>query len=63
MIRQERPIVPGLLLTRRLDSFYHCYALDMTSTKQGVLLDNRSGNCGTFGNQGREYKLREFVLF
>ena len=63
VIRQERAIIPGVLLVRPLNDFYRCYALDLTSTEEGVRVEDKHSNCTSFGKQKRDYRLKRFVYF
>lgn len=63
VIRQERGLVPGVLLVRRLDDFYPCYSLDAASTDNGIEIRDGRSECSGFQDGRREYRLRPFVYF
>jgi hypothetical protein len=67
LVRQERPIVPGvLLLVRRLDGFYPCRSVEIDSTEHGARVTAVAGSsCSGFRDipPSRVYPLREFVHF
>jgi hypothetical protein len=62
-IRQERRLIPGVLLVRQLDDFYHCYSLDATSTDEGITLRDGRYACAGFREQHRDYRLKPFLYF
>jgi hypothetical protein len=62
-IRQERRLIPGVLLVRRLDYFYPCYKLDVTSMEVGISLRNTESECRDFQGERRDYRLKPFLYF
>jgi hypothetical protein len=63
VIRQERSLLPGVLLVRRLDDFYPCYSLDAASTDIGITVRGGRSECRGFREQLREYRLKPFLYF
>jgi hypothetical protein len=63
VIRQERNLLPGVLLVRQLGDSYGCYSLDVESTDVGVTARDENLECEGFQGQGREYRLRPFLYF
>jgi hypothetical protein len=63
VIRQERTLLPGVLLVRRVDDFYPCYSLDATSTDSGITITDERSDCRAFPEQRCEYRLKPFVYF
>jgi hypothetical protein len=61
--RQERRILPGLMLVRTLDDFYPCASLDLEATRDGVRLGDKRSHCSGFPAAYRNYRLRRFVYF
>ena len=62
VIRQERNLLPGLLLVRQLDDFYGCYSLDAESTDVGITVRDERSECRGFQGQ-RQYRLKPFLYF
>lgn len=63
VIRQERTLMPGLLLVRRVDGFYPCYSVDATSTELGITITDHNSECGGLVGQSRDYRLKPFIYF
>ena len=63
VVRQERRLLPGVLLVRRVDGFYPCYSLDAASTDVGITVRARPSECRGFLEQRREYRLKPFLYF
>jgi hypothetical protein len=63
VIRQEKPLFPGVLLVRRIDDFYPCYSLDATATDYGFTINDERSNCSALPHRQREYRLKPFVYF
>lgn len=63
VIRQERNLLPGLLLVRQLGDFNGCYSLDAEGTDVGVTVSDKNSECRGFQGQGRQYRLRPFLYF
>jgi hypothetical protein len=63
VIRQERTLLPGLLLVRRLDDFSSCYSLATVGTDIGIIVRDERFECKGFQEQLREYRLKPFVYF
>jgi hypothetical protein len=63
LIRQERAILPSVLLVRRLYSIYHCHSLDLASTDAGVRIGNTQSDCEAFASGREIYRLKRFVYF
>jgi hypothetical protein len=63
VIRQERKLVPGILLVRTLDSFYPCESLDIATNATGIRLHDPNADCQSFGGASRDYKLKPFLYF
>lgn len=63
VIRQERILVPGVMLVRTLDSFYPCESLDPIPSDYGIAVTDDHSNCKAFPGQRREYRLKHFVYF
>jgi hypothetical protein len=63
VIRQERNVLPGIMLIRPIDTFYHCYSLSATSTETGILVTDQHSECRGFPDQHREYTLRSHLYF
>jgi hypothetical protein len=63
VIRQERGLIPGVVLVRHLDHFYPCYSLDAESTNVGIAVNNGRSECRGFQEQRRDYRLKPFLYF
>jgi len=63
VIRQERTLIPGLLLVRRLDDFYPCGLLDAESTDKGITVRNHGTACTGLKETSRDYPLKRFLYF
>jgi len=63
VIRQERTLLPGVLLVRRIDDFYPCFSLDAISADHGITITAKRSDCSAFADQRREYRLKPFVYF
>jgi hypothetical protein len=63
VIRQERRLIPGVVLVRHLDGFYPCYSLDAASTDVGVAIKKERSGCSGFQEQLRVYRLKPFLYF
>jgi hypothetical protein len=63
VIRQERKVFPGIMLIRPIDTFYHCYSLNATSTETGISVTDQHSECRSFPGQRREYTLRPHLYF
>jgi hypothetical protein len=63
VIRQERSLIPGVVLVRRLDDFYPCYSLDAASTDRGIAIKDGRSECRGFQEQRRDYQLKPFLYF
>jgi hypothetical protein len=63
VVRQERRLLPGIMLVRTVDSFYHCESIDVETTPSGIRLADRRSYCGAFPPGYRDYRLRSFVYF
>jgi hypothetical protein len=63
VIRQERAILPGVLLVRRLDDFYPCYSVDAREIDEGVQVEDAHGSCPGFSQRPQKYRLKRFVYF
>ncbi len=57
-IRQERVILPGLILPRRVDYMYGCSLLDIITTDTGIKVLHSSSQCEALNGQDREYALK-----
>ena len=61
VIRQERTVLPGVLLVRNIDSFYPCYSIDLAGTPDGFqVLPPHDGYCVA---RQQVYRLKRFVYF
>jgi hypothetical protein len=63
VIQQEKGLLPGILLVRRLDFFSHCEALEATSTDTGIAVEDKDSDCRGFYERHREYALKRSVYF
>jgi hypothetical protein len=63
VIRQERALLPGLVLVRNLDLFYPCEARNAVSTDNGIVVTDELYECRDFGESRREYRLKPFLYF
>ncbi len=63
VIRQERNLIPGVVLVRRLDDFYPCFSLDAASTDVGIAISDGRSECRGFQEQQRDYRLKPFLYF
>jgi hypothetical protein len=63
VIRQERSLIPGVVLVRSLDAFYPCYSLGAASTDVGIAIKDVRSECRDFQEQGRDYRLKPFLYF
>ena len=63
VVRQERTLFPGVEIVRPIDSFYHCYSLNVSATDSGIKLSDPAATCQTFSGRSREYRLKPFVYF
>ncbi len=64
-LRQQRAIAPGLLLVRKLGSYYGCGGAQLASTNEGIRLSSQeapNSDC-QIGPAGEEIRLRRFVYF
>jgi hypothetical protein len=61
VIRQERSVLPGLLLVRNVDTFYPCYSVDLARTRDGFqVLPPSDESCVA---REQAYRLQRFVYF
>jgi hypothetical protein len=63
VIRQERRLILGVVLVRRLDDFYPCYSLDAAGTEEGIAVRDGGSECRAFQEQRRDYRLKPFLYF
>jgi hypothetical protein len=63
VVRQEKALVPGVVLVRNLDSFYPCRSVDAAPTDAGISVFGKHSDCSALSGQRREYKLKRFVYF
>jgi hypothetical protein len=63
VIRQERTVFPGIMLVRTLDTFDHCYSLDVTTAEHGIRVEDMHSYCSGFSGRYQDYRLRRFVYF
>ena len=63
VIRQERRLIPGVVLVRRLGDFYPCYSLNAESTDVGIAIKDERSECRGFQEQRRDYRLKPFLYF
>jgi hypothetical protein len=63
VLRQERTVLPGLRLVRRIDDFYPCYSLGVASTEDGIAVAGGAPECEGLAGLRREYRLKSFVYF
>jgi hypothetical protein len=63
LIRHELAILPGVYVVRNLDSFYHCYSINLAATKTGVRADAKGCYCTEFTDRQRNYRLQRFIYF
>lgn len=63
IVRQVRPLLPGLLLVRTVDILGPCYSLGATATDYGIAITGDSFQCPGFTESRREYRLRPFIYF
>ena len=63
VLRQERTVLPGLRLVRRIDDFYPCYSLEVASTGSGITVNGAESGCILPPDKSGEYRLKQFVYF
>ena len=63
VIRQEKALLPGILLVRNIDMFYHCAALGVKPGDSGIEITDAHSDCRAFRVPRREYRLKRFVYF
>jgi hypothetical protein len=63
VIQQEKVLLPGVLLVRKLDDFSPCGSLDGTATDLGITVTDQGSKCSGFSGRRRDYLLKRFVYF
>ncbi len=63
VIRQERLLLPGLVMVRRLDVFSTCFALKAEGTDRGIKVNDPRSECSDLHAGSREYRLKPFLYF
>ena len=63
VIRQERAMLPGILLVRRIEDFYPCQSLEVKSTDEGIEISDPSSSCEGLSGRNKRYRLKSFVYF
>jgi hypothetical protein len=63
VIRQERVMLAGILLVRRIEDFYPCQSLEVKSTDEGIEISDPSSSCKGFSGRNKGYRLKSFVYF
>jgi hypothetical protein len=62
-VRQERSLLPGILLVRRVDFLYPCASVDLGPRVDGINVSGVGLHCPGLGTDARMYRLKRFVYF
>ncbi len=63
VIRHETTLLPGILIVRNVDSWYHCFSLNGTASKDGIVIMDDGAECRAFTGPQHEHRLKPFLYF